>query len=459
MSFPKLEAFITEKLNQSKLPGVSAAIVKDGEVVWTRGFGARDLANGLPATPDTLYGLASVTKSFTCISIMQLAEQGKLSVDDPVEKHIPGFQVKPLGETVRIHHLMSHTSGLPALAYAEQVLTAHHGGGETPLAIYSAADLLDFMRGSEEWARHKPGDAWHYLNEGYALLGEIVGVVSGVPYTQYVTENILQPLGMTRTSFDKARWEADPDAAVPYVIDRHGERIPQSYTWGQITADGGLISSAMDMTRYLMMHLNGGELDGQRIISAESLREMQTSRITIPTDGNPFGQSGYGYGLGMVPDFLGQTVIRHGGSVGVATCDLDYIPEENLGIMVLGNGSGYAMNQFALYGLAEAMGHDPDELFFVQRPNRIDELTGVYEAYKGTMRGTVKRQGDFLILEFVDKHNTDTAALIPDELGEKVRTFYSLANGVKSPMTFTIKDDGSIEAVMERYMFRRVGSL
>jgi CubicO group peptidase (beta-lactamase class C family) len=114
MSLSKLEQFIFEKMSETKLPGLSAAVVERDCVMWSRGFGFRDLEHGLPATPQTLCAIASVTKSFTAIAIMQLAEQGKLSVDDPVDSYVP-VKISLGDESVRISHLMSHSSGLPAL--------------------------------------------------------------------------------------------------------------------------------------------------------------------------------------------------------------------------------------------------------------------------------------------------------------------------------------------------------
>src|SRR5574341_2377569 len=121
MSLARFESFILEKMSETRLPGLSAALVQDGRMIWARGFGFRDVDRGLPSTPRTLYGIASVTKSFTCLAIMQLAEEGELAVDDPVDKYLD-FQIEPGGHKVLLHHLMSHTSGIAALAYAERLI-------------------------------------------------------------------------------------------------------------------------------------------------------------------------------------------------------------------------------------------------------------------------------------------------------------------------------------------------
>ncbi len=464
MSFSKFEAFIFDQLAETYLPGLSAAIVRDGEVIWARGFGFRDLEQGLPATPETAYAIASMTKSFTCLAILQLAEAGKLRPDDPLEDHIPAFQIRPGGEPVRLWHLMSHTSGLPALAYAEQMLTAASGGGGVPLPIASADDVLAFMRDAGDWALNKPGERWYYLNEGYALLGAVIEQRSGMPFRDYITQHILRPLGMARSFFDRARYDADPDAAVPYTIDREHNRLPKTYTFGRVTADGGLISNAPDMARYLMMFLNNGVSDsGERLISPDSLREMMTPRTTTPERGSPFGNSGYGYGLMVTPDFYGHRVIGHGGSVGIATSNMAFIPDLNVGIVVLGNGTGYPMSQFALYGLAELLGHDPDALPFVQLEKWQKKLSGVYETYRGTMQARVSPAGGFMMLEISDRHNTTTVPLVPYELEAVQPTaFYTLANGLQYPTDFRVSGEGAaerIEMVYGRYLFRRVGKL
>lgn len=460
MPLEKLEAFIFEQLAATHLPGLSAAVVRDGDVIWARGFGFRDLAAGLPATPDTLYGIGSVTKSFTTLAIMQLAEAGLLSVDDPVEKFIPEFQVRPGGEPVRLWHLMTHTSGLPALAYMEQVIYAHSDGSDIPLPIGTAADLLTFMKDASDWTLNRPGERWYYLNEGFALLGEIIARVSGKPYAQYVAERILKPLGMTRTTFDQAALAADKNVAVPYVITPEGQREPSSYVFNTLQADGALVSSVAEMARYIQMYLNGGEYNGARLIGAASLAEMQTPRITQPERRTHFGPPGYAYGLSVTPDFLGRQVIGHGGSVGVATAHMAFIPAENIGIMVLANGLGYPMNNFALYGLAELLGEDPEALPFVRPMRRLEALTGTYETYKATMRVQIRRAGDFLIYEKAGKLSQARVTLIPDEIGDDVSTFYVQdGGGVQMPVEFRRKPEGPTEMIFGRYLFRRTGKL
>lgn len=456
MPFERFARFVFEKMSETKLPGLSVAAVQGEEVVWKGAFGFRDLALGLPATPGTLYGIGSVTKSFTALAIMQLAEQGKLSVDDPVQEYVP-LKVQPRGEPIRIWHLMSHTSGIPALAYAEAVIREVTGAGENWLPIASYSDLLSFMADAGGWAIARPGERWFYMNEGYVLLGAIIEKCSGLSYEEYIKRNVLEPLGMERSFFRKEEVEKDPDAATPYVVTRDGERVPSTYPYGAISSDGGLISSVLDLARYIAMYLGWGEAGGVRLVSRESVEEMETPRVAVPYQG-PFGEEGYGYGLQILPNFLGRKLVGHGGSVLVSTAYMGFIPEEGVGIALLANGSGYPLSQLGMYGLALMLGEDPESLPFVQRDKALAELVGVYETYKGTMRAQVKRMGDLLSLEIRDKYTDLIVPLVPEALEGDVRTFYALQRSRRLPVEFRVRE-GEIDLIYERYLLRKTGKL
>ncbi|HIC95298.1 TPA: serine hydrolase [Candidatus Bipolaricaulota bacterium] len=457
LSLVKLEEFILEKMSETGLPGISGAAVEGEEVIWSKGFGFRDLEHGLAATPHTLYGIGSVTKSFTALAVMQLAEQGKLDPEDPVEAHLP-FAIRVEGEPVRVWHLLTHSSGIPALGYAESLIRGIIGAGEHWLPIASYSDLFTFMEGASEWAVAKPGERWFYLNEGYVLLGYIIEHRSDLSYQEYVRKHILEPLGMERSFFSREEVESDQDAATPYVITREKERKPSTYPYGAISSDGGLISNVLDLAKYISMYLSWGKLDGVRLVSRESLEAMETPRVRTPLQEGPFGELGYAYGLHVVPDFLGYKLIGHSGSVLVATAYMGFIPERGVGIVLLANGSGYPLSQLGMYGLVILLGEDPEGLPFVFRERALSELEGTYETYKGTMKAQVKRNGDFLTLEIRDKYNDLIVPLVPEKLEEDIRTFYTLEAGYKLPVEFRAQE-GQIDLLFERYRLRKTGKL
>lgn len=450
----RLESFIFEKMAETKLPGLSAVAISGDKIVWERGFGFRDLASGLPATPQTLYGIGSITKSFTAIAILQLAEQGKLSLDDPVEKFLP-FSIRPGGEPIRVRHLLSHSSGIPALGYAEAVIRTVTGAGGKTLPIATAADIMTFMADAGEWTVARPGERWFYLNEGYVLLGAVVERCSGVPYEDYVRAHILRPLRMERSFFRKEEVEGDPDTATPYVITKDGERRPSTYPYGGISADGGLISNALDLSRYVAMYLSLGELQGARVLSEESIKAMGAPCVREPFQG-PFGEEGYGLGLMIFPDFLGRKLLCHGGSVEVSTAWMGFVPEEGVGIALLANGSGYPMSQLGMYGLALLLGEEPDELPFARWERTLSELAGTYETYKGTMQAQVRRAGDFLMLELRDRYTELVVPLVLEGREGGAVTFYTWQGRRKLPVEFLVHE-GRVELIYERYLLRRVG--
>ncbi|MBT9150952.1 MAG: putative penicillin-binding protein PbpX [candidate division WS2 bacterium] len=451
MSFVKLEEFVFTKMSETKLPGLSLAIVKGNEVIWSKAFGFRDLERGHATTPHTLYRIGSVTKSFTALSIMQLVEQGKLSLDDPIDMYIP-LNIQPGGETIRISHLLSHSSGIPALAYSE---AARAVNAWFPIADWSG--ILTFMADAQDWTLTRPGERWFYLNEGYALLGYIIEKCSGMSYEEYLRQHVLLPLRMERSFFSKEEVDKDQDAATPYIITRDGERKPSSYAYGGISSDGALISSVLDLSCYVSMYLGQGEFNGTRLLSPESIEKMSTPQVALPQQGL-FGKGSYGYGLSITPDFLGYKLVGHGGSVLVATAYMGFIPEQDIGIALLANGSGYPLSQLGMYGLALMLNQDPEALPFVQREKTLTELVGSYETYRGTMKVQVKRMGDFLTIETKDKYNSNIVPLVPEMIEGNSRTFYTLTAGVKLPVEFRVSETKT-ELIYERYLLRKTGKL
>ena len=441
-------------MSKTHLPAISVAAVENGQIIYSKGFGLRNRAYGLAATPNTLYAIGSVTKSFTALSIMQLFNEGKLSLEDPVSEYAP-LELKSMGEPVKIWHLLTHSSGIPALAYAEAIIRYATGAGGKwiPMATYD--ELFAFMQEAERWALTKPGERWFYLNEGYLLLGYIIEKVSGVSYQKYVENNILEPLGMKRTFFGREKLERDPDAAVPYIITKEGEQKESVYVYS-LSADGGLISNVMDLARYIIMYLNRGEYNGNRILPPHLIEEMEKPRVKLPVQ--IFGGEAYAYGLMTIPNFLGYKLVGHGGSVLTATAYIGYIPERKIGIALLANGSGYPLSQLGMYGLALMLGEDPEKLPFIKLERQLDSLTGRYQTYKGTMDAQVVKKGSFLCIIIKDRYMEEVVPLFPENLEGNVKTFYTLQGAGKLKVEFIVNGK-DVDLLFERYRLKRVGAL
>ncbi len=423
-------------MRKAKIPGLSISIVESGEVIYSRGFGFSDLASGMQASPRTLYGIASVTKSFTALAVMQLVEEGKLRLDDPVEKYAP-LKLRPFGVPVTIHHLLTHSSGVPDLGYASAFESGILGLDNSWLPVSSAEDVITFMRDANEWAVSKPGERFFYLNEGYVLLGYIVSKLSGLTYEEYVQQRILRPLRMDRTFFSKLDVEKDNDKATPYISDKEGKNIPSVIPYG-VSGDSGLISNVVDLSNYVTMCLNKGEFEGNSLVSQKTFESIEEPRIPWPFE--VFGKEAYGYGWVITPNFCGSKLVTHGGYVTVYTAYLAYLPDRKFGVSVLANSGGLDRS-IGLYALSQLMGHDPNTLPFLMADRILSRLEGQYEAYKGTMKIDIKKRGGILHMEYKNKYEEEVVPLTPEKLEEDRATFYVIVAGVRSSFEFRMRDD------------------
>jgi CubicO group peptidase (beta-lactamase class C family) len=465
MNVAGLESFVFDKMSATRLPGLSLALLKDDQVVYARGFGQADIARGRAATPHTLYGSASLTKSLTAIAILQLAEKGLLKLDDPVERFVES-PIKSRRGAVRIEHLLAHTSGPPALGYIEGVLRHAHQIGGCTLPIASARDVMTFAHGGDAWAEAAPGERWFYLNEGYVLLGEMVAKLSGMSWEQYVREHILQPLEMSRSFFAEDDVIRDGDWAVPYVLPRGGgEARSGRYLYGTMGADAALMTNVLDLARYLTMFLHRG----RGVMSEKSFEEMIRPRIPLPTQPLPQLWSDepspsaarpaqYALGLTVADDFFGEPLIGHSGSLIVATSHMAFLPRSKLAVAVLCNGNGYPMSQLAKVALAIALGREPEDLPFVRSENLLTELSGIYETYRGTLRIKITPEGDLLRMEYLcGDQPPGPVTLVPERLAGDEPRFFTYCDGGRLTAQFRKVSGGGVELIYERYKFKRTG--
>lgn len=247
----QVESFVTEWLSDHRVRGESVSVVAPEGTRYAEGFEARNLERNVPATEDTLFGIGSCTKSFTPLAIIQLSEADELSVEDPVNDYIPHLNGAP-GNPVTIHELLTHTSGIPDDASSVPLATQPLGMGhiEVPLSRDE-----DFRRHVQDSLEHRVTDreTYFYYNSGYTMLEKIVEAVSGTSHTTYVEEEILSPLGMKRSTFDRNAVEADKDTVTPYV-KQDDSATETGFPFDPfIYAPGGLLSSAVEMGAYLRM--------------------------------------------------------------------------------------------------------------------------------------------------------------------------------------------------------------
>lgn len=450
----QLENFIFQRMTDSKIPGLSIVILKDGRVLYAKGFGFRDIHKGLNATPKTIYCIGSVTKSLTALAIMRLRDQGLLSLDDPVERFIP-FNIRPKGGIVKIRHLLSHTSGLPSLGYAEATLSMLTGTSSSWFPISNLQDLLVFMNGAQDWAISRPGEIYSYLNEGYILLGGIIEKASGMDYARYVKSHILEPLRMDRSTFFEEDIGKEFDVATPYITSEKGEKIPTRYPYGQLLSDGGLMSSALDMANFLKMILSEGLFEDRRIISSDSLKEMMEPKVRTPE--RPIRGEDYRYycfGIRMKSNFLGCNLLHHSGSVFGSSAYMGFIPECKIGVAILSNG-GYFLEPIGEYALALILDKDPLEIPSFRRMLTLDKLTGIYASFRDTLNYKVSRNGGVLQLESSFESYRFITPLIPVEIEGETKEFLVYGLDTTTPIQF-IRENGDTFMIYERNKLKKI---
>lgn len=443
MDLTALESFIQERLTKYKFPGMSLALLKNGEVIYSRGFGFRDITESLPATPNTNYCIGSVTKTFTAVATMQLVEKGLVSLEDPANKFVDVIK----SSDIKVYHLLSHTSGIPALGYAEALIDSYYGLSNRWFPIATPDDVISFMRDYSEWLIHRPGERWFYLNEGYVLLGKIIEKVSGVSYESYIKTNILDKLGMRKSYFTRDDYVRDSDRATPYLINKEGKHVRAEPVFG-ISADGGLFSNVIDLLKFVEALINRGSRDEVEILSRDSVILMEKTFTQLPYE-TPVADS-YGLGLIIRRDFFGRKLVGHSGSVLVYTAYVGYVPDEKIGVAILANASGYPLSLIGGYALAILLGRNPEkELSYVLTERIYERLVGTYKNYKETVRVHVKKSGDMLFLE-EDSRDSSPVPLIPERISEDYALFKIHTIASKIPVEFHVKNSKVI-MVYDRY--------
>ena len=432
----RLERFVGEWLTRSRVPGASVAVVEDGEPVYAGGFGSRELTTNAPATPDTLYGIASCTKSFTTLSVLMLAEDGRLSVDDPVTDHLDRVELRGADGAITLHDLMTHSSGLPSLGTSTVLLYRLTDVEEYGVPLGGRDDFYRHLNGAQDEIAGPAGERFMYNNSGYTLLGEVVSTVSERRFDEFVADEILRPLGMTRSGFDSDLMEAD-DAMTPHaLIDGQAEPTPYPHRPLSYPA-GGLIAPVTELTSYLRLQMNGGSVDGAELVSSDTLARAHEGHQS-----DAHREYGYGWSRETV---AGRTVIGHGGSLGVSSSYLGFTEDGQYGVAIGANTTPEPRPPTVGHGLfAILTGQDPyTTVPYFARTRRFDQLTGEYESYRGIKTATVEEDAGTLRLTTHGALGDQSSVLLPTSPEAPGSTFEApTMSGHRKPVEFDTDGDG-----------------
>jgi CubicO group peptidase (beta-lactamase class C family) len=336
-TIPAIDSTMRAFAERSRVPGIAYGVIVDGKLLHVAAVGLREVSSNARVDTSSVFRIASMTKSFTALAILQLRDAGKLSLDDPAERYVPELASLRYATSdaprITVRHLMTHSAGFPEdNPWGDQQLSA------------TDAQLSQMVRSGIPFST-APGVAYEYSNFGFALLGRIVANVSGMPYAQYIQERVLRPLQMTSTTMEARD--------VPASRLAHGYRLRDG-AWleepplsdGSFGAMGGMLTSAADLSRWVALMLDAWPArDGAEspVLRRSSLREMQQimrySGASAARQNNDLflNAGGYGYGLRVSQNCtFGQLVAHSGGLPGFGS-QMRWLPDYGVGVITLGN--------------------------------------------------------------------------------------------------------------------------
>lgn len=354
------DEYMKKVLEEYNVAGVAVTVVKDGKIFFKKGYGYSDVDKKLPVNPNTTaFQIASVSKLFTATAAMQMVEQGKLSLDEDVNNYLTDFKVdNPFSKPVTLQSLLTHTAGLDY---------------RLPLYLRSTGDIFFDSLEPLKYELKKnmppvirePGTFCEYNVYGMALVGYLVEKVSAKPINEYITDNILKPIGMDNSSYGLTR-TVHSSMTKPYKY-KDGKYIESEYTLISDHPSGSICATASDMAAFMLMHLNNGEYKGERLLNASTAISMHTHQY--PSDDRLTG-----YGLGFYETIRnGWRTFEHGGYLPSFSSKLSILPEKNIGIFIAINtdskSSGKVCNEYI----------DKFYEFFTDKEDN-QELHGILEA-------------------------------------------------------------------------------
>ena len=387
------------------IPGASLSVVHDQELVWAKGYGYAHVEREEPATPSTMYSICSVSKLFTAVGVLQLRDQGKVDLDDPVAQHLDWFRIReedPAAGPVTVEGLLTHTSGLPREAGAP-----YWTGPDYPFPTHEEIVATLPTRSM----LYPPRTYYQYSNLGLTLAGEIVAAASGQAYDDYIRANILDPLGMSSTFTDLEDRFRDNRLASGYTArGRDGKRrLVPDYSVRGISPAAGFVSTVEDLGRFASWQFR--VLDGDdALLDRNTLREMHRVHWLEPD-----GDTTYGLGFSVWKSD-GDTFVGHGGSCPGYRSHLLLRPQDEVATAFMTNGQGVDSRRFAQTAydivapaLREAAGKPDGEVSTGAGGSGVEggataaretlmRFTGIYQRPFGGESAVLMREGDLHVL-------------------------------------------------------------
>jgi len=345
----KFEKLLQEIYKDNKAKGIAIkAFYKTGEIIYEKYFGYKNEEKKTLINEDTIFGIASITKSFVALSILQLVEEGKLSLEDPISKHIKYFTNKNNKYPLLIKHFLTHTPGFFPMKritvddFLQKIKVEDTLENELIYNDEFAEESLKYISNeldNETEFIGRPGEYFSYCNDGYGILSEIVHKISGIPFAKYVEEKILMPLKMNRSNSSFIKNSLDENCSTLYTLKDEKWTIDMNFKNMAfcLNGAGSIKSTIADLTKYILLFLNEGKLNDIKIIDKYFIKEMIKPRISF--NHNLY----YCYGL-QLSEIEYRRYICHSGSLPGVSSSISFCPEEQLGIIILCNTMDVPVN-------------------------------------------------------------------------------------------------------------------
>ncbi len=332
------ETFVTKTMEEWKVPGLGISIVKDGKVIFSKGFGFRDVKKGLKVTPKTLFAIGSCSKAFTAVTMGILVDEGKLDWDKPVREYLPSFKLKdPFAtEGMTPRDLVCHRSGLPRHDLM------WYGSSATRKELF---DRLQYLEPNKDFRM-----TFQYQNLMFMTAGYMVGKVAGTTWEKFVQNRIFGPLGMNDSNFSVEDSKKAPDFALPYA-EKEDKVIEIPFrNIDTVGPAGSINSNVIDMADWLLLNLKKGKFGEKQIISEESLKEIHSPQM-ISSKSYKYDESFYStYGMGWgITAYRGHLMVSHGGGIDGFTASVNFMPRDNIGMVIFTNMSGTPLPGIVAY--------------------------------------------------------------------------------------------------------------
>ncbi len=372
----EMKAGVNEILNRWPTVGLAVGVVRNGYLEFFYGHGLADIASNTPITEDTVFRIASITKTFTAIAVMQLWEQGLIDLNAPANDYLRAYKLIPAKASFRpatVWHLLTHTAGIREVLHPSGLFRLRDLG-ETVKLGRPVPSLAEYYQGGLR-IDAEPGTRWMYTNHGFATLGQIVEDVSGEPLDRYLREHIFDPLGMADTDLVRSEL-VQSHLATGYDLRRNGARSVADYELVTV-GGGGVYSTARDMARYLAALLGGGANEHGRVLKPSTMATMFEPQYQpdprIPGIGLAFSRANLG----------GHLAVEHDGILPGFDSQIFLAPDDEVGVMAFANGARQGFHWLApeVAGMLKHLLGIPDEVIRTdvpQHPEIWGDLCGWY---------------------------------------------------------------------------------